>query len=113
MINFKKQINPILKDLEIIREIDNNIDDINFNEDLEKLRKEINGIDKQLFIFERKKFFSEISQEKFIQVIDKEFANINLIDVSGKEITDFYFFIYLLKMDMFHEKSFKSEESII
>lgn len=113
LIDLKKEIIHIMKKVEIIKEIENNINDINFKDDLEKIKTEIDGIDKQIFIFERKKFFSEISQEKFLFVIEKEFSSNKSIDVSGKEITDFYFFIYLLKMDIYHEKSYKAEESVI
>lgn len=113
LIDLKKEIIHIMKNVEIIKEIENNINDINFKDDLEKIKTEIDGIDKQIFIFERKKFFSEISQEKFLFVIEKEFSSNKSIDVSGKEITDFYFFIYLLKMDIYHEKSYKAEESVI
>ena len=110
LINLKKQLILVFKDLETIEKINNNLDKINFNEDLTKINKEINTIDKQLFIFERNQFFSEISQDKFKEIIENEFS---IIDVSKKEITNFYFFIFLLKMDMYDEKSYKAQESII
>ena len=113
LIDLKKEIIPIMNNIEIIKEIENCITNINFKNDLKKIETEIDAIDKHLFIFERKKFFSEISQEKFISIINNEFSFSKWIDISGKEITDFYFFIYLLKMDIYHEKSYKSEESII
>ena len=110
LINLKNQLIPVFKDLETIEEINNNLDKINFNDDLTKINEEINAIDKQLFIFERDRFFTEISQEKFKEIIENEFS---FVDVSGKEITDFYFFIFLLKMGLYDEISYKCKESIV
>lgn len=66
--------------------------------------RKIKAINRKIIIFDREKIFNDISQKEFFTKMKREFENVNLIKFSGKEITDFYFFIYLLKNDIYDEK---------
>ena len=103
-----------MQKLKNIKKFEDNINNqINFDEEIKQIKNEIDEIEKQLFIFDRKKLFLELSQEQFVNVIEREFENDKLIDISGREINDFYFYIYLLKNDMHDEKSYNSSSMIL
>ena len=75
MLNIGDIYKRIKLNLKTIEKIYNNINYINFNNEFDKMEKEINECNKKLFIFEREKLFKDINQENFINVIINEFKN--------------------------------------
>ena len=105
-----KKIIPILNQLKILEGIENQIDSLSFKKEFDEIEKEINGINRKVILFDRKKIFDEISQDEFFEKVKNEFENINLVDISGKEIVNFYFYTYLLKRNLYDEKSYKNSD---
>ena len=103
-----KEINPILSQLKAIEGIEKKENNLNFKKEFDEIKKEINNINIKIKIFDRTKIFTDISQKDFFSKLMGEFKNINLIDVSGKEINNFYFYTYLIKNNIYDEKSYKN-----
>ena len=96
-IHINKEINPILSQLKVLEVIKNKENNLNFKKEFEEIKNEINTINRKIKIFDRAKIFTDISQKDFFSKLMGEFENINLINVSGKEINNFYFYTYLIK----------------
>ena len=107
LIKLKSEIIQIIERLNSIVKIEADIKKIDCEKELQEVENKINTINNNLFIFNRKKFFVEINQNEFVMKVIGEFPKNFIIDISGKEIVDFYFYIYLLKHDLYDEKSFK------
>lgn len=108
LINSNKEIEEILKQFDAIEKIENSIENLKFKKEFAEIKEEIKAINKKIIIFDRSKIFNEISQNEFLVKLENEFNGINLVNISGKEITDFYFFTYLLKNNLYDEQSFKN-----
>ena len=106
LIHNYKKIEEILKNFEAVKKIENSIENLKFEKELGEIEEEIKAINQKIIIFDRAKIFNDISQKDFFTKIKNEFDEVNLINVSDKEITDFYFFAYLLKNSLYDEKFF-------
>ena len=109
-IEIYKKIIPILNQLKILEGIENQIDSLSFKKEFDEIEKDINEINRKVVLFDRKKIFDEVSQDEFFEKVKNEFENINLVDISGKEIVNFYFYTYLLKNNLYDEKSYKNSD---
>ena len=107
LLRNKKDIEEIIKQFEAIEKVENLIENLEFKKEFDEIEEEIKAINRKIIILDRTKISNNISQNEFLDKMKNEFDNVNLINVSGKEIINFYFFIYLLKNNLYDEKSFK------
>ena len=108
LINISKKLNKIISKLENIRTINNSINDLNryYNEEMGKLNTEINNITISIDFIKREQLFTEINQEEFVKTLESDFQT-EQINYLNDEINNFYLYIYLLKRNVYDEKSYK------
>ena len=108
LINISKKLNKIISKLENIRTINNSINDLNryYNEEMGKLNIEINNIKISIDFIKREQFFTEINQVEFVKTLESDFQT-EQINYLNDEINNFYLYIYLLKRNVYDEKSYK------
>ena len=74
---------------------------------MKKLIVEINNIKISINFIKRENIFIDINQESFIITLQKDFEN-EKVDYFNNEVNNFFLFIYLLKNNLYDEKSYKS-----
>jgi len=72
-----------------------------------KLITEINNITISIDFIKREQLFTEINQEEFVKTLESDFQT-EQINYLNDEINNFYLYIYLLKRNVYDEKSYKS-----
>ena len=94
--------------MESIRTINNSINDLNkyYNEEMGKLKEDINNITISIDFIKREELFTEINQEEFVKTLESDFQN-EKSNYLSDEINNFYLYIYLLKRNVYDEKSYK------
>lgn len=109
MINIIKKLNEKIGDLEKVVNINYLINDLYnyYNEEIEKLNTENNNITISLEFIKREEIFTEINQEEFIRTLESDFEN-EKINYLNDDINNFLLYIYLLKKNLYDEKSYKS-----
>ena len=107
-LNLKLEIDELIKKLGFISVILQKIKQLeaDYNAYLEILKKEYSNIKVISKYINRDEIFTNISKEEFIQNLKSLFTN-EYIDYND-EIDNFYFYIFLLKKELFDEKSYKS-----
>ena len=108
LLKIKKETDILIPIFQKVEEINNNINLLNrYNEtDLNKLKKEISNINITIKFIKRDGIFNDISKKDFIETLESNFMK-SEIDYLSQEINNFYLFIYLLKTDLYDEKSYK------
>ena len=109
MINIKKSLNAIIPQLEKIEQVKQVYDEINdyYNKNINVLKSNINNITISINFMKREQIFTEISQDELITTLQSDFQNIK-IDCFDSEINNFFLYIFLLKKNLYDEKSYKS-----
>ena len=113
LINIKKRINQLIPIYEKIVDTNNGIEEFKgfFKEEMEILKGEIDNINIASNFIKREEIFSSLSQEEFIKALESYYDK-NKIDYFSPEIKNFHLFIYLLKNNLYDEKSYKSAVDI-
>ena len=109
MINITKKLDIIIDKLEKIKQLIEKINVINnyYIIEMKKLIVEINNIKISINFIKRENIFIDINQESFIITLQKDFEN-EKVDYFNNEVNNFFLFIYLLKNNLYDEKSYKS-----
>jgi len=85
---------------------------VEYEQKLNEIRKEIDDIKITKKFLKREDIFSDLTQDKFIKSLEAKFDKINL-DYFEPEINNFHLYIYLLKNNIYDEKSYKSTVGIV
>lgn len=113
LLNLKKEIETLIPLYNKIGIINDDIDKLNveYEQKLNEIRKEIDDIKITKKFLKREDIFSDLTQDKFIKSLEAKFDKINL-DYFEPEINNFHLYIYLLKNNIYDEKSYKSTVGI-
>ena len=114
LLNLKKEIETLIPLYNKIGIINDDIDKLNveYEQKLNEIRKEIDDIKITKKFLKREDIFSDLTQDKFIKSLEAKFDKINL-DYFEPEINNFHLYIYLLKNNIYDEKSYKSTVGIV
>ena len=75
--------------------------------------KDIQKMETSLITFDRSLLFTEIKPDEFVNILNDDFMNDDSeIDLLGKEVNNFYLYIYLLKRNLYNEEAYKSTSGI-
>ena len=109
LINIKKEIETLIPLFNKIGEINNDIARLNveYEKKLSEIRKEVDDIKITKNFLKREDIFIDLTPNEFIKSLESKFSNINP-DYFAPEINNFNLYIYLLKNNIYDEKSYKS-----
>ena len=114
LINIKKRINEFIPIYEkIVEDTNNGIEEFKgfFKEEMEILKREIDNINIASNFIKREKIFSSLTQEEFVKALESCYDK-KKIDYFSPEINNIHLYIYLLKNNLYDEKSYKSAVGI-
>ena len=113
LINIKKRIDELIPIYEKIVDINNGIEEFKdfFKEEMEILKGEIDNISIASNFIKREEIFSSLTQEEFVKALESCYDKKKL-DYFSPEINNFHLYIYLLKNNLYDEKSYKSAVGI-
>ena len=108
LLNLKKETEILIPIFEKIEEINKDIIGLNayYETELTKLKNELNNLNNTIKFINREDIFEDISKEDFIKTLELNFHK-KEFDYSSPEINNFYLFIFLLKKNLYDEKSYK------
>ena len=109
LINIKKKIDELIPIYEKIKNIEHEIEEFKnmCKEELEILKGEIDNINIASQFIKREEIFNSFNQEEFIRTLESCYDKKNINNFSS-EINNFKLYIYLLKNNLYDEKSYKS-----
>ena len=110
--------NVLKNSVDWINNIDIFLNDFNklkdeFSKEYVNIKSKVSLIESCLIVFNYKRLFTEITPEKFVTEMKKNFSEKeDKIDIFGKEINNTKLFLYLLKENLYNEKAFKATKGI-
>lgn len=109
LIEYKNELRNVISTIKTTDDLLYRLNEIKFKfkEKHNEVKREVSLINDCLKAFDYSNIFSEISVEKFAEFIKNTFNGVT-IDLFGKEINNFYLYIYFLKKGIFNEKAYKS-----
>lgn len=114
LINMKKKVENIIHDLDKIKGVEEEIAklDIYFKNELNKINDQLINSDIVVKLMNREVIFAGVNKKEFISIMKNILQEEHQINIYDPEINNFYFFVYLLKKELYDEKSYKNAVGI-